>query len=322
VDFTATTKIRLAVYQNELHMFYKDTNGGYQCLAYHLNDHVWRHAHYANSVTCAYADVTTGVGRLLMGTSTGSGLTYSGTSDTGTAIQALIRTGASNNGYPKSYKRYSDYTLDLDCKGVDVTAQALLDYNVTAGTNLYPTGTGRQPYIASFTPDPALSLTMGTAISWETTATPPIAYGVIHTFEVEPPTITRWSSLPTDHGIVGWQMATGMFLTLRSNAAVDLTVLAHGQNGTLLNTSTYTMVSTGFAKDKNWIPLNATKGAMYSYQLSSTEPFVLYSDESTVTAQAWGSPETASVHLLDISREGTTAFASMTSRAATTAGGG
>lgn len=322
IDLTATTKIRLAIYQNELHVFYQDTNGGAQSLVYHLTDHVWRHAHYANTVTCPYADVTTGVGRLLMGTSAGAGLIYSGTSDTGTAISTTITTGAHNEGYPKCYKRYSDFTLDANCRGISVTTTALLDYNVTTSVVQTATGTGRQPYITSFTPEPVLSLTLGTTTAWSTALTPPIIYGVIPTFEVEPPTITRWSSLPTDHGIVGWQMATGMFLTLRSNAAVDLTVLAHGQNGTLLNTSSYTMASTGFAKYKNWIPFNATKGAMYSYQLSSTQPFVLYSEESTVTAQAWGTPETASVHLIAISREGTVAFDAMTSRAATTAGGG
>ena len=323
IDLTATTAMRLAFYYNELHVFYQDIDGIRNGLVYHVLDKLWRHVYFENAVNCPFADVTAGTSRLLFGTAgAGKVLTYSGRSDTGTAIAVRIRTGADNEGYPKSYKRFSDVTTDVAPNGVDVTLAPLVRYNeagTTPGTAVF-SGNERQPFITSFTPDPVLSLTLGLEYTWSTTSTPPVLYSAATTFEVEPPTITRWTSLPTDHGAPGWQMVTGMYLALRSNATVTLTVCAFGQGGTLLYTDTYDKSNTSFEKVKDWIPFTASKGAFYTYQLSSPEPFVLYTDETTVFFSLWGGTETKMLPIIAISREGTVAFEAANAAAAATEG--
>ena len=128
--------------------------------------------------------------------------------------------------------------------------------------------------------------------------------------------------MPTDHGLVGWHLATGMFLSLRSAAEVTLSVTAWGQGGTVLSTHTYAVPGTGGEKFKDYIPFIATKGAFYSYQLSSSAPFTVYSDESTVRVQPWGGSVegTKDLPLIGLQREGTTAFDTLDARAARESG--
>ena len=321
IDFTVTTALRLTIYQNELHFFYQDVNGARQSLIYHLFDKLWRHASYAIPVSVAYTDLTTGIGRLIMGSSNGNAYTYAGTSDDGTAIGVTIQTGAYNQGYQKSQKRYSDFTIDANANGNVITVTPYYNYDQATTTPLtIPADSGRQPYIYSFTPDPLLSTTLGLRMTWSSAVTPPTLYSGDITLEVEPSTMTRWTSLPTDHGLPGWSMATMLMLSLRSNADLTLTVTSVDQVGST-STTTYTIPSTGFAKQKRWVPFVATKGAMYTYQLSSAVPFVLYPDESTIRAQAWGSDGTAELKLIQLGNEGTTSFDAYTSRAALTPGG-
>lgn len=320
IDITQTTKTRLQVYQNELHFFYQDTNGNRQSLIYHLNDKIWRHATYDVGVNVAYADTTTGIGRLIFGGTNGKAYTYSGTSDDGAAITATHQFPAFNQGYPKSQKRYSDFTIDADCNGNTVTITPYSDYDqVTSAPLVLAPSTGRQPSIYSFA-DPLLSTTLGLRSTWSTASTPPVLYTATLTFELEPPTITSWTCLPTDHGIPGWSFPTSLFLTLRSSAMVTITVTAYGQTGTP-TVKHYTVPATAGAKIKRWVPFEATKGALYDYKITSLEPFVLYSPESTLTVQKWGSAETSEVRLINLLNEGSTNQTTLDPRAAITAGG-
>lgn len=321
VDYTQTTKLRLAVYQNELHFFYADTNGVRQSLVFHLLDGLWRHAAYAHAPNMAYADITTGTGRFLFGGVSGAGDVYGSTSDKGSAISVHLRTPASNEGYPKSLKRYSDFTMDIDRNGVDVTVIPYLNYDQSVDSAFtMSTGSGRQPYVHAFTPEPVLSPTLSLDVQWSTAAAPPVIYSATTTFEVEPPTITRWSSLPTDHGLPKWHLSTSLYLTLRSNASVTLSVTAYGQSGETLNATNYVLASTAGQKSKLYAPFVATKGVQYAYQLSSTEPFVLYPDSITATIQPWGAGEAFNAPIVGIANENSTGALTLTPEAAVTPG--
>ena len=94
-------------------------------------------------------------------------------------------------------------------------------------------------------------------------------------------------------------------------------------NGTgVMTTHTYAVPGTGGEKFKDYIPFIATKGAFYSYQLSSSAPFTVYSDESTVRVQPWGGSVewTKDLPLIGLQREGTTAFDTLDARAARESG--
>lgn len=319
VDLNATTAIALWVYNNELYFAYQDTLGARQVLVYHLIDHLWRHAAYGVSVNVGYPDATIGIGRLILGGTNGTGYTASGTSDAGTAITARVVTGDLNQGYMKSLKRYSDFTVDANTHGVPITITPKVDYSQSSATPVAVTTSTREPVIKSF-PIPAYSATMAFDYTWSTVGVAPTLYTTTLSFELEPPTVQQWNSLPTDHGIDGWHVVSAMYLTLRSFAEVTLSVVNYSQTGTA-TTKTYTIPSTAGDKVKRFIPFDATKGAEYSYQLTSPSPFTIYDDASYVTVAPLNSTQSASVRLISLPNEGSTGGSAFTSLAATTAGG-
>jgi len=320
IDLAATNAIRLSVYQNELHVFYQDTNGDRQELVYHLIDKLWRHASFARDVQAPYADTAIGIGRLLYGGTDGDVYIASGTSDDGVAITSTVTTGDMNQGFVKSQKRYLDFTVDVAPNAATVTVTPLTNYGTVSGTPLVITGAGRDSFIQPIPSGPVLSTTLGLEATWSTASTPPVLYAATLTFELEPPQIKRWASLPTTHGSDAWFMVPGMYLTVRSNAPVTIDVTAYTQDGTA-DTRTYAVTGTVGAKIKQYIPFEATKGAMYSYVITSTLPFVLYPEDSYVIVQPWGTTEATNARLIDLANENSDAQSVFNAEAASTPGG-
>lgn len=321
VDFTITTALRLAVYQNELWFQYQDINGNRNVLCYHLTDKVWRHASFSGVPNVLYADTVPGSNTLIMGSvASGKSYTYSGVSDDGVAISVACTTGDLNQGRFKSDKLYSDFTIDCDRQGVSIAVVPYTNSQQSSSAALNITsGTGRQPYIYSFTPAPVRGPNTTLAFTWSSATAAPIIYNGTITYEIEPPTITSWHSLPEDHGIAGWHLVTQALVTLRSSAAVTLNVQTISQTGTA-TTDSYTIPTTGFAKQKLWVPFKARKGVLYYYQLASTLPFIIYWDESYVTVQPWGGNKAATAKVFTMAMDPSERDEALTPLAAARAG--
>lgn len=119
-------------------------------------------------------------------------------------------------------------------------------------------------------------------------------------FDEEPLALTRWESQERPHqGLDGkWQKPLEAFISLRSSGTVTLTVTTYGANGTTMDTSNYTIATTGGAKQKVRVPFNPAKGLLFVYVLTASAAFWLYREESEVLVEDWATGRGAWVPLL------------------------
>lgn len=130
-------------------------------------------------------------------------------------------------------------------------------------------------------------------------------------FDEEPLALTRWQTEERPHeGLEGrWQKPLEAFISIRSSGTVTLQITSVGHAGTLSVVSTYTLATTGGAKQKIRLPLNATKGMLFEYLFTAAAGFWLYKEESEILVEDWSSgaarwcPLPASNDDLDPSRQ-------------------
>lgn len=109
-------------------------------------------------------------------------------------------------------------------------------------------------------------------------------------FDEEPLELVRWETQELDHGTSAWKSPLFANVTLRSSAAVTLTVTTYNQSG-VATAKSYTIPSTGSVKQKPFVPFEATKGILVKYVLTSSAPFALYREETDVMIMPWGGGE-------------------------------
>lgn len=140
-------------------------------------------------------------------------------------------------------------------------------------------------------------------------------------FDEEPLALTRWEGQEMPfQGMSGrWHKPLEAFITIRSTGTVTWRLTAYGLAGASLNVSDYTIASTAGAKQKVRVPLNATKGLLFTPLFTAAAGFWLYKEESEVLVEDWESGEARWVPLvpanddLDLSRAmGNSAIAAAT----------
>jgi hypothetical protein len=127
---------------------------------------------------------------------------------------------------------------------------------------------------------------------YPTDSNPGRLYSLWWVFDQEPLALDRWETQEIDHGAKGWHYPIYAHIALKSVADVTLTVTAYNQSGVGV-AKTYTIASTAGAKQKVFVPFEASKGILYKYLFTSTDPFWLYREESEVAIRLWGGDETA-----------------------------
>lgn len=105
-------------------------------------------------------------------------------------------------------------------------------------------------------------------------------------FDNEPLSIARWETQLTDNDVPEYQTLTYGYMTLRSTAIVTLRIDTYSQTGALIS-KTYSIPPTP-TKGKQFVPFEATKGVLFKYTFTSSSPFWLYREESTVFTVPWG----------------------------------
>lgn len=120
-------------------------------------------------------------------------------------------------------------------------------------------------------------------------------YSVQFVFDGEPFKLDRWETQETTLGIDGWSYCTYGHITVKSTAAVNLSITTYNQLG-VATTKDYELESTGDTKVKLFVPFEAMKGILHKFILTSDEPFFLYQEETTVYVRQWGTDATATVH--------------------------
>jgi hypothetical protein len=129
-----------------------------------------------------------------------------------------------------------------------------------------------------------------------TDSNPGRLYNLQWIFDQEPLSLTRYETQEINHAIPGFSSLLFAHITIRSTANVTLIITTTvSETGTTV-TDTYTLLSTGGAKQTLFVPFNARKGVLFKYLFTSAAAFALYREESTVMIQPWAREETLERH--------------------------
>jgi hypothetical protein len=295
VNLERIEDIRLAFHNDELHFIYRGINEGQlNELVYDQNKKRWRATNYGSvHIATVYSEEAGPASSLLLGDSTGS--LYSTQIGTGDVLQAstpdisvTVRTGAYDQSMPLNQKEYGNVLFDLDPGGATiaspVTITPLLNGEAVTAAAITVTGTGRQQ----------VPLTLGDVIGFNiefqitfsrNAAINPVLYQFDILWRSEPAAVTHWEARETSNGLLGWQHMRDMYIPLRSNTTVTLTLTFDNAV-----TQTYTLASTAGLRQKVYVPLHANKFKLVRYSLDSsdvTQPFRIYEPDLEVRAKPW-----------------------------------
>jgi len=201
IDFSTTDHVRLAVFEHELWLKYRDTGGATQVMVFSLVHNFWRHYKFGVSVNTVTADETADARRLIVG---GSGVSYTheGTSDFGQAIACQWRSGSEDFGKPREDKLFGDLIVDITRNdAVAVTAQTFLNNEQFTGVaQSVGEGVGRERYIFDpFGTGPQQGRNLALDISWSTGLVSPVIHFAGVSIITEPDIImqrvTQWDKM-------------------------------------------------------------------------------------------------------------------------------
>jgi len=201
IDKTATTAIRLTVWENKLYFTYQDTLGARQTLVFAILTNFWRHYLFGRAPAVLQGEDED----LLLIGSLNLGLTYTfeGLTDGGLAIPWAARTGAVSGG-SREEKLFGDAFLDLDWAGQEITCQFFLNEETVANaTQVIDAATavdGHQRYILdAFGEGPQKAHSISFEVRGEASTGKPILYqtGVAITMQpdITNQRVTNWDDL-------------------------------------------------------------------------------------------------------------------------------
>jgi hypothetical protein len=188
-----------------------------------------------------------------------------------------------DDGGAPGEKYFKGCVLDCDTGGQDktiVVEGTLYDGAVTTITTLTVNANGRRKLTFTW-PRQAVTLVRirpTDADTWSRWAWQWI-------FDEEPLALSRWETEPLDLAMAGWKMIPEMWLTLRSQAQVTLTVTAYYDTlGVGSAAEVYIIPSTAGAKRGFRQTLKAGKGVLYSFLFTTLDGsrFRLYREETHV----------------------------------------
>lgn len=284
VDMSYPEFIFLEFHNGEIWFTYKGVDSGTrQQLIYDIGKQRWRAAQYNVSAVMCYSEKGT-VSSLLLGCTDGSFYQTGAATDNGQAIACRVRTGAFDQGQPLNLKQYGDVIFDIDPGGatdaLPITITPIINGETVTESAITVTGSGRQPCPLSLGDIYAYNLCFD--IAWTATAAiKPIIYQADILWRVDPVYVKHFNLGPTSHGATGYQHVKELWVSLRSNAVVSLTINVDGTD------YTYTLASTGGAMQKVYVPMQPIKGLLWEYTFDSTAMFRIYAEDSSVNTKVW-----------------------------------
>lgn len=281
VDFSNIDKLRLNYNNNEVWFTYSGlTTGTQQTLIYDIVAKRWRALEYRVGAAVFYSEEAT-QSNLLVGAE--DGVLYetdNGAIDDADGFTAEFRTACFDQGTPLNLKEYSNVLIDIDPGGATgatgpIIINPYLDDGQTGLPGIPIIGSGRQ--IIPIDLGDVFSVNIAFNVQWPRQLTSdPIFYGFDILYRNEPVSVKHWESQPSALGMVGYFHIRDMYVCLRSEANVTLTVDFDG------TTQTYTIASTSGEKLKTYVPMYSNKGKVYSFALDSEEEFRLYASDIEV----------------------------------------
>jgi hypothetical protein len=106
-------------------------------------------------------------------------------------------------------------------------------------------------------------------------------YNVRYVYEPSPEAATKWITQGTTHDLKGFQHLQSAYLALMSNAVVTLTINVDGVN------HAFNIATTGGLYKKIYLVLDVCKGKLFTYSLTSAQPFRLFERDCEVRVKQW-----------------------------------
>jgi hypothetical protein len=291
IDFTHPEAIRVHPIGLDIWFGYRDTNGGQQWMIYSLIYQQWRHYGFGQPVAEVYVEEGIQPQSVLLGERTGGIVDqHSGFTDRGALITGHLRTGALNQGAPRSDKRYGNWVIDVDQANATATVQAFSNDEATsyAAMTLAIGSPNRHrvivdPFGGTTVRAPNLSLDIQVGSATGT----PILYLAELAYAMEAADYVLWETDEIDHGIPGWHTPLWASFAVRAPIATSLTLLrtVYDDRLNVLLTDSYVLTVTP-VKSHQYVPFQAMKGALFSYRITaSVPPFRIYEAETSMTVQ-------------------------------------
>ena len=101
-----------------------------------------------------------------------------------------------------------------------------------------------------------------------------------------PLSLSRWETRPLDNGLFGYHMHYDSYVTLNSTTPVTFSLTFDG-----VVKQSYTIPSTAGRTIKCYVPFYTNKALLVEYLLTSTDPFMVFRDETYVRIFPWDQPD-------------------------------
>lgn len=302
VDWTQPDEVRLHATSRELHLFYRGLayydDSSYPPtvllpanelvhLVYDFATQAW--SRWTGGYGFAYEQEDAGVYRLILGKADSDDIRYTedANRESGADIySASARTGSWDAGIPLTDKEFGVLMLDFDPDGTNIRITPRYNSDTEVGTP-FETATGTDTAgrrTSTFSLGNVFKRSISFEFGWnETTTQHPLFYQGQVLFRADEEGIVHWFIPPTSLGQNGWFHLKDSYWTLRSSAAVTLSVTIDGV------TDTYTIPTTNGARVKNYVEFRPRRGKLYSFSLDSAQPFFFYGEDSAILGKPWKS---------------------------------
>lgn len=284
IDFGFPNQIRLAEFNNDLWFGYQDSGGTQRWLLYSLLYRYWRPYDFATGISAVYSEEGVPLSLLMGGRTSGKAYTQGGTTDDGSAIAWLVRSGTLNEGDPRIDKRYGQVQVQIQTGNAGFTATGYLeDEEVVYGPKTLAEGRGRQAvYVDLFDGAEVTARNLALELAGVSRDGLLTLWVSEFAYETEPADYTQWATDPIGLGGAAWKRLIRMTLGYRAQAAITLQVEAFNQTGTVLATQTYTIPSTSGQKVAADVPFQKIKGILFRFSFSSPGAFRIYEEEGAM----------------------------------------
>jgi len=292
-DLTQTTKLRFGYVDSKVRFDYQAVSGGQAALLYDPVRKGWQPWSYNVAMNTGYREEGESLTSELLLGQDGNVYQVGGASDNGTPIAASFYSPAVNGGNPRTEKFWSDEWLDADPQGL-TNLQVNLGFDFFANSfgplAIGAAQTGRASYpIDIDVGDGILGRNAQIQVSWSSATAAPVIYEW-QPWAEDTGTVLRtsWASLPTSHGLKGYQHVRDGYLPIYMPSAgtVNLVLTIDGQAQPPIPFTP----TPGILQKLRWdfVP-NPNKGLLFQYNILPGPQCLIFERDLEVTVKSWGS---------------------------------
>ena len=281
--------LRMAYANGKVRFFFEDANNQQVNWDYDPVRKGWKLNKFNVNMNLAYWEEAESIDSELLCGQDGSVYQVGGFSDNGTAISCQVQLPFVANS--RTEKFFGDAWVDADPQGVgNLTVQQIFDLGVAMNATQPLAGAGRAQFpLNTSNSNGQLARNAGLLVAWSSASAAPVLYEWQPWFwDTGTVLRTSWASLPTSHGLPGWQHLrdADVPLLMPSAGTVTLIVTIDGAvNFTALNLP---LTPTANLLQKIRTDFPAAKGKMFEYQLQSGTPFLVFEKDLEVNCKSWG----------------------------------